>query len=174
MRTLFEDNSTSSKKWEKVAKALEGYEDENITVVDMMQTYVTSKDTGTGQNICETTACLAGHYMLACIDNYDELPVNDDRLVLHKKGGTALTFSNGVAFMVKDLGFRDRSHLEEFLECHPEIWGNRYGDRIFNCDVAFLGDDPSIVEEETFGLKTVVNHFYEVAERLKELEKEAA
>ena len=103
---------------------------------------------------CRTVACHGGWYALGrLIDHpavrwrHDETFYKDPgetMMVLRQDGAvTHLMYYEGAHMLARDLGFMNAPALKGWAERHPEIWGNRHGERMFAGDgAAAFGKPP--------------------------------
>jgi len=125
-----------------------------------------------GKNLCGTAQCHAGWYTVATFPAKQRMDNNVD-------------YYDGAVKMGKHLGFKskkiiDDEGLPDIIDEHmaltdwagknPEIWGNRDGALMFECDgeMAFYH-----VEKRPYGAETlqhIVDHWKEVYARLLALE----
>ena len=71
--------------------------------------------------------------------------------------------------MATDLGFvPDNNQILDWAEANPEIWGNKRGLYMFASEDAFKSEDRPHGAEK---LSDIVDHWSEVAKRLKALEE---
>ena len=118
---------------------------------------------------CGTVACHAGWYALAKVEDETSLWVKraDTTIpVLRYADGKPLEFYRGIKLMANDLGFRTSTDMRGWADCHPELWGNNHGDRMFGSAQAF-----GKVAGSVFSVKDIAEHWLAVADRIEALTK---
>lgn len=101
---------------------------------------------------CGTTACHGGWYAIARVE-----------------GGSlfeSVDFVNGAMEMAVDLGFNGCDQLKIWANENPKLWGNDNGRKMFSGSGVAFGEDDS-----TFPFTRIVKHWYNVAERLFNLQE---
>ena len=92
-----------------------------------------------------TTACHGGWYALGRLMDHPAVRWRHDEtfykdpgetmMALRRDGAvTHLMYYEGAHMLACDLGFMNSPGLRDWAERHPEIWGNRHGERMFAGD----------------------------------------
>ena len=101
---------------------------------------------------CGTVHCVAGWYAVANIRRKDIVDTFKDK--------NYVGFLSGADLMAKDLGMEDCLCLKGWAKENSKIWGNYYGDTMFNKESAYNHK----------GFSGVIKHWEEVLERIIKLE----
>ena len=123
---------------------------------------------------CRTLACHAGWYALgrfmdhpAILWRHDETFHADpgETMMALRQDGTVSHFMHyeGAHMLARDLGFMNAPALKGWAARHPEIWGNRYGGRMFDYDGALAFGKPPFAPVMA---SEIVARWLAVAERL--------
>ena len=102
---------------------------------------------------CRTTACHGGWYALGRLIDHPAIRWRHDEtfykdpgetmMALRRDGSvTHLMYHEGAHMLACDLGFMNSPSLRGWAERHPQIWGNRHGERMFAGDGAVAFDKP--------------------------------
>ena len=99
---------------------------------------------------CRTTACHGGWYALGRLMDHPAVRWRHDETFYSDPGETMMAlrpdgqlthvmYCEGAHMLARDLGFMNAPALKAWAERHPQIWGNRHGERMFagNGAVAF-------------------------------------
>ena len=102
---------------------------------------------------CRTTACHGGWYALARLIDHPAIRWRHDETFYSDPGETMMAlrpdgtvahvmYHEGAHMLACDLGFMNAPSLRGWAERHPEIWGNRLGERMFAGDGAVAFGKP--------------------------------
>ena len=103
---------------------------------------------------CRTTACHGGWYALGHLIDHPDIRWRHDETFCSDPGETMmalrpdgsvthLMYHEGAHLLACDLRFMNAPALKGWAERHPEIWGNRLGERMFARDgAAAFGKPP--------------------------------
>lgn len=97
-------------------------------------------------HICGTVHCHGGWYAVATMSPNDN----------------GLDYSDGADAMAKDLGFTDYGELCSWADRNRAIWGNGFGQSMFNSIFAFTPGD----KRNADNLQDIYDHWAEVHDRL--------
>ena len=99
---------------------------------------------------CRTTACHGGWYALGRLIDHPAVRWRHDEKFYSDPGETMMAlrpdgqlthvmYHEGAHMLARDLGFMNAPALKGWADRHPELWGNRHGERMFagNGAVAF-------------------------------------
>lgn len=148
---------------EQVAKRFERVADTYIGEVRMLETHVLRK------GACGTVACHAGWYMVAkgeeagTLGEWREGEVSG---VYLKDRDPERGWHVGAEEMARDLGFECLPELPGWAHAHPHLWGNAWGEKMFNNACAFTGEGDPEVPGGTLSLRDVAEHWRAVARRV--------
>ena len=112
---------------------------------------------------CRTTACHGGWYALGRLVGHPAVRWRHDEtfysdpgetmMALRRDGAvTHLMYYEGAHLLARDLGFMNAPALRGWAERHPEIWGNRHGERMFAGDGAVAFGKPAFTSIMVSGI----------------------
>lgn len=117
---------------------------------------------------CQTIACFAGHYFMACLAEEPEEAHpwrfegeqgrgSQTLLLLDTKTKVHAEYHQGTRMLARDLGFNDQYQLMRWARRHPALWGCYGGEYMFGSRVAFTAlRRPQLEELEELPPLTVV------------------
>ena len=102
---------------------------------------------------CRTVACHGGWYALCRLIGHPDIRWRHDETFYSDPGETMMAlrpdgqlahvmYHEGAHMLARDLGFMNAPALKGWAERHPEIWGNRHGERMFAGDGAVAFGKP--------------------------------
>ena len=102
---------------------------------------------------CRTAACHGGWYALGRLVDHPAVRWRHDETFYSDPGETMMAlrpdgqlahvmYYEGAHMLARDLGFMNAPALKGWAERHPEIWGNRHGERMFAGDGAVAFGKP--------------------------------
>ena len=118
---------------------------------------------------CGTTACFAGWYAFASMQEADrEWDGNQfttaHQALMNRETNLEVVFGDGAQKLAADLGFTSHQDLERWARDHPELWGNGGGEHMFASANAFEYPEAS---DRQIQLLDIVNHLRGVADRVE-------
>lgn len=144
----------TAKKIRKVCKRLERVEPASSHV---------NMDASTIFMGSSVVACHGGFYALARKHHHPEFDWREGYFI--DRFGYRVQFTDGANWLAKDLGMRSSERLRVWAHENPKIWGNAYGLNMFSSQLAF-GERVTL-----FKLRTVIDHWFGVANRLQLVEE---
>lgn len=123
---------------------------------------------------CRTLACHAGWYALGRFMDHPAILWRHDgtfhtdpgeTMMALRQDGTVTHFLHyeGAHMLARDLGFMNAPALKGWVDRHPEIWGGRYGRRMFDYDGALAFGKPPLAPVM---VSEIVARWRAVADRL--------
>lgn len=114
---------------------------------------------------CGTVACHGGLYALAYLNDSPRVVWNADEhcdeTVFAWASGEDIVWSDGATMLARDLGFFSIDGLTAWASTYPQVWGNNYGDCMFDSAGAF------IEAGETLTVQDIIAHWRGVADRIE-------
>ena len=118
----------------------------------------------TKMEVCGTTACHAGWYLLAKEGENVIIDIDNPPKEFHDKK----TYEIGAELLAQDLGFDDKLDLEDWAGNNPKLWGNTEGQVMFYSEEAF-GKIKSYAHD--LSVEEIAEHWRAVADRIEALQK---
>ncbi len=104
---------------------------------------------------CGTVHCVAGWFAVSNSENH-----TIKKLIKNN----SCDYFDGADMIAEILGFKNYLCLSEYMDDNPKIWGNSFGEEIFESCAAYNGLDESSEEPMTI----VIKHFEGVRDRCEE------
>ena len=137
--------------------------------ISMQTTRISQKEEG-ALGECETISCMGGFYLLGKTANpiFIKNPLNNDK---HLAGDIDIYagYHEGAEMFAADIGFDGVHQLCAWAKDHPDIWGNNYGDYLFNNGRAY-----NVPDSQHPTILNIISHLHNVAERLRDPSKRIA
>ena len=119
---------------------------------------------------CNTVACVAGWYLLACVSEARESAdgIKWEWYESEAEGlfrsGVSVDWTEGAAMLATDLGcgIGGRQRLERWARENPELWGNHEGEHMFGLASAY-----GFWNRDYLSLAHVIAHWRAVADRIE-------
>lgn len=154
----------TAKKIRKAMKRLKKVEPASAHVnMDAATIFMGSSLNGDFVEECGTVACHAGFYALAKKRNKSGYNWSEGYFI--GRLGYRVEYTEGADLLAEDLGMRHAEHLRTWAHKNPKVWGNEYGLNMFHSQLAF-GERVML-----FKLRTVIDHWLAVADRLQKVEE---
>src|SRR5260221_665185 len=104
---------------------------------------------------CGTIHCHAGWYIIS-------------KIGIIKNNKSNIDYNYGAEAMAKDMGFVNSEMLKDFFVKYNKLWGNENAEEMFTGGMAFYHHKKRL--EGAINLQHIIDHWTEVAERVKALE----